>query len=60
MSINCVTKLVRRILWDLFATTVEKKPSTRRLVSLNEANDVARHLGEQETRSRYFSVNSRC
>lgn len=52
-------ELIRRVFWDFFSTTMEKNPSSRRLVSLNEANDVARRLGEQETRSRYFSVNSR-
>lgn len=59
LAINESVKLIRRMLWDLSSTTMEKNPSPRRLVSLNEANDVARRLGEQETRSRYFSVNSR-
>ena len=51
--------LAPRVLWDLSATTMENNPAPRRLVSLNEANDVARRLGEQETLSRYFSVNNR-
>lgn len=49
----------RQVMWDLCSTAMSRHPGARRLVSLNEANDVARRLGEQETRSRYFSVNSR-
>lgn len=49
----------KQAVWDLCSTAMAKHPGTRRLVSLNEANDVARRLGEQETRSRYFSVNTR-
>lgn len=50
--------LMKQIIWDLCSTAMRKHPSARRLVSLNEANDVARRLGEQqhEERSRYFSV----
>jgi hypothetical protein len=51
--------LARQVIWDICSTAMDKSPSNRRLVSLNEANDVARRLGEQETRSRYFSVESR-
>ena len=54
-----VPALVPRVLWDLSFTAMANKPAPRRLVSLNEANDVARRLGEQETSSRYFSVNNR-
>ncbi|KAG5981462.1 hypothetical protein E4U55_002909 [Claviceps digitariae] len=51
------TKL-KAVIWDLIATTMSKHPGKRRLVSLNEANDVARRLGEKHTSSRYFEVNS--
>lgn len=52
-------KISQQIIWDLCATAMEKNPGPRRLVSLNEANDVARRLGEQQVQSRYFSVNKR-
>lgn len=48
-----------RVIWDLCRTTMERHPSKRRLVSLNEANDVAKRLGEQYTGSRYFSMQPR-
>ena len=35
---------------------VAKNPGDRRLVSLGEANDVARRLGEKYNASRYFSI----
>ncbi|KAG6005267.1 hypothetical protein E4U21_000304 [Claviceps maximensis] len=47
------TKL-KAVIWDLLATAMRKHPGKRRLVSLNEANDVARRLGEKHTGSRYF------
>lgn len=47
------------VIWDLCRTTMGKTPGERRLVSLNEANDVARRLGESHQASRYFSVNGR-
>ncbi|KAK5990707.1 hypothetical protein PT974_08976 [Cladobotryum mycophilum] len=52
-------QLLKRIIWDFCQTAMEKHPSNRRLVSLNEANDVARRLGEQHTVSRYFSIQTR-
>ena len=45
--------------WKVFQETMEKYPSKRRLVSLNEANDVAKRLGEQYSSSRYFSIQAR-
>ena len=47
------------VIWDLCKTTIRKNPGKRRLVSLNEANDVARRLGESNQASRYFGVNGR-
>ncbi|KAF4455427.1 hypothetical protein F53441_2216 [Fusarium austroafricanum] len=47
------------VLWDLCHTTMKKHPGNRRLVSLNEANDVAKRLGEKYSASRYFSVQAR-
>lgn len=51
--------LDKHVIWDLCSSAMRKHAGKRRLVSLNEANDVARRLGESETTSRYFSVNSR-
>ncbi|KAH0595957.1 hypothetical protein MHUMG1_06507 [Metarhizium humberi] len=56
---NLSTSKLKQVEWDLMATTMEKHAGKRRLVSLNEANDVARRLGEKHTSSRYFSVESR-
>ncbi|OAA73258.1 ankyrin repeat protein [Cordyceps fumosorosea ARSEF 2679] len=47
------------VIWDLCSVAVRRHAGKRRLVSLNEANDVARRLGESDVTSRYFSVNSR-
>ncbi|KAK2683117.1 hypothetical protein RAB80_001063 [Fusarium oxysporum f. sp. vasinfectum] len=47
------------VLWDLCRTTMKQHPGKRRLVSLNEANDVAKRLGEKYSASRYFSVQAR-
>ncbi|KPM38970.1 hypothetical protein AK830_g7594 [Neonectria ditissima] len=47
------------VMWDLCLTATEKHPSKRRLVSLNEANDVAKRLGEKYSASRYFSIQAR-
>ncbi|KAF5656927.1 ankyrin repeat protein [Fusarium heterosporum] len=47
------------VMWDLCRTAMQKNPGTRRLVSLNEANDVAKRLGEKYSASRYYSVQSR-
>lgn len=52
-------KLAKQAIWDFCDSAMRKHPGVRRLVSLNEANDVARRLGEQDTRSRYFSVEAR-
>lgn len=51
--------LDRRVIWDFCSVAMRKHAGKRRLVSLNEANDVARRLGESEVSSRYFSVNNR-
>lgn len=51
--------LSKQAIWDFCDSAMRKHPGVRRLVSLNEANDVARRLGEQETNSRYFSVEAR-
>lgn len=47
------------VIWDICRTALLRAPADRRLVSLNEANDVARRLGESHSRSRYFSVETR-
>ncbi|PKK45660.1 hypothetical protein CI102_11639 [Trichoderma harzianum] len=47
------------VIWDLCKTCMDKNPGKRRLVSLNEANDVAKRLGEKHTASRYFSIQAR-
>ena len=51
--------LRKRVIWDLCHSAMRKHPGVRRLVSLNEANDVARRLGEQQASSRYFTVRAR-
>ncbi|KAG8421227.1 hypothetical protein J3458_003122 [Metarhizium acridum] len=56
---NLSTGKLKQVEWDLMASTMEKHAGKRRLVSLNEADDVARRLGEKHTGSRYFSVESR-
>ncbi|KAH6610532.1 ankyrin repeat [Trichoderma cornu-damae] len=48
-----------RVIWDLCKTATDKNPGSRRLVSLNEANDVAKRLGEKHDASRYFSIQAR-
>jgi len=45
--------------WDVCCWFMERYPDKRRLVSLHEANDVAKRLGEQYNNSRYFSVQVR-
>ncbi|OPB42070.1 hypothetical protein A0O28_0031870 [Trichoderma guizhouense] len=47
------------VIWDLCKTCMDKNLGKRRLVSLNEANDVAKRLGEKHTASRYFSIQAR-
>lgn len=48
-----------QVTWDICRTTLANLDGKRRLVSLNEANDVARRLGESHSQSRYFSVETR-
>ncbi|PWI66622.1 hypothetical protein PCL_04760 [Purpureocillium lilacinum] len=50
---------MKKVIWDFCATALSNNSGKRRLVSLNEANDVARRLGEKHTPSRYFSVENR-
>lgn len=51
---------LKQLIWDYCATAAEKHPDAkRRLVSLNEANDVAKRLGERFVDSRYFSSRAR-
>ncbi|KAG6190171.1 hypothetical protein E4U36_003450 [Claviceps purpurea] len=50
--------LLKGAIWDIIATAMSKYPGKRRLISLNEANDVARRLGEKHTGSRYFDDRS--
>jgi hypothetical protein len=45
--------------WKICKEMMEKYPNKRRLVSLHEANDVAKRLGEQYSSSRYFSIQAR-
>ncbi|KAF4971655.1 hypothetical protein FZEAL_9782 [Fusarium zealandicum] len=52
-------KAVKDVMWDLCRTAMDKHPEHRRLVSLNEANDVAKRLGEKYSASRYFSIQAR-
>ncbi|KJZ78330.1 hypothetical protein HIM_02368 [Hirsutella minnesotensis 3608] len=37
---------LKEVVWDYCSTTLARHPGKRRLVSLNEANDVSRRLGE--------------
>jgi ankyrin repeat protein len=52
-------KAKKQVMWDLCLTTMQRNPLNRRLVSLNEANDVAKRLGEKYSASRYFSIQAR-
>ncbi|KAI1269144.1 ankyrin repeat protein [Xylariaceae sp. FL1019] len=45
--------------WELVQEYLAKVPGERRLVSLNEANDVARRLGETYSWQRYFSYEKK-
>lgn len=49
----------KEIVWKICAEVRAGSPGKRRLVSLNEANDVARRLGEKYSPSRYFSIQAR-
>lgn len=51
--------VVSYLMWDVCYTSMVNHPDKRRLVSLNEANDVAKRLGETFTKSRYFSIEAR-
>ncbi|KAF4955378.1 hypothetical protein FSARC_11864 [Fusarium sarcochroum] len=52
-------RTIKGVMWDLCRTAMQKHPGHRRLVSLNEANDVAKRLGEKYSASRYFSIQAR-
>lgn len=56
---NIGENLRTRSTWDLCQSLLLHNEGKRRLVSLNEANDVAKRLGESHSSSRYFSVESR-
>ncbi|KAF6843514.1 ankyrin repeat protein [Colletotrichum musicola] len=45
--------------WEVVRDVMESFQEKRRLVSLNEANDVAKRLGEKYSGSRYFSIQGR-
>lgn len=45
--------------WAAIENALEAHPGQRRLVSLSEANDVARRLGEKYNSARYFSIQAR-
>lgn len=42
--------------WEICSAVAAKYPDKRRIVSLNEASDVAKRLGEAHTSSRYFTI----
>ncbi|KAK9418110.1 putative Ankyrin repeat-containing domain protein [Seiridium unicorne] len=44
--------------WEVAQEYLAKFPGKRRLISLNEANDVARRLGESYSWQRYYSKNT--
>jgi hypothetical protein len=46
-------------IWNFIHEFVQKHGDKRRLVSLNEANDVAKRLGEKYSAARYFSIQRR-
>jgi hypothetical protein len=45
--------------WQIMLEAMEKFPDKRRLVSLTEANDVAKRLSETYNASRYFTIQAR-
>lgn len=53
------TKATKEVMWALCLEAMQIHPINRRLVSLNEANDVAKRLGEKYSASRYFSIQAR-
>ncbi|KAH8893115.1 ankyrin [Thozetella sp. PMI_491] len=50
------TETQEMAVWRICREFMAKHPDRRRLVSLNEANDIAKRLGEKFYSSRYFSV----
>ncbi|KAH8176109.1 ankyrin repeats (3 copies) domain-containing protein [Sarocladium implicatum] len=59
LSKHLDTDMLPTVMLDLCTTAMEQHPAKRRLVSLNEANDVAKRLGEHFIAKRYFTVQSR-
>ncbi|TDZ65873.1 Uncharacterized protein CTRI78_v003421 [Colletotrichum trifolii] len=53
------TTSVTKQVWNVMHAFMERYPDKRRLVSLSEANDVAKRLGEKYNASRYFSIQAR-
>jgi transcription elongation factor Elf1 len=47
------------VIWQMCSSVSRRFPGKRRLVSLNEANDVASRLSNAYSASRYFSVQAR-
>ncbi|KAI1426426.1 ankyrin repeat protein [Xylaria sp. FL1777] len=52
-------KSLREATWDVIQDYLAKTEGKRRLVSLNEANDVAKRLGENYSWQRYYTKNAR-
>ncbi|OLN95948.1 hypothetical protein CCHL11_05046 [Colletotrichum chlorophyti] len=48
----------KQAVWEIARDVLERFPDKRRLVSLNEANDVAKRLGEKYNSARYFSTTN--
>ncbi|ORY62245.1 uncharacterized protein BCR38DRAFT_235854 [Pseudomassariella vexata] len=51
-------KEIQELVWEVAQEYLLKFPGKRRLVSLNEANDVARRLGESYAWQRYYSKSN--
>ncbi|KAI0970115.1 ankyrin repeat protein [Xylaria arbuscula] len=49
----------KNAIWEIVQGHLSKTEGKRRLVSLNEANDVARRLGESYSWQRYYTRNTR-
>ncbi|WQF84947.1 Putative ankyrin repeat-containing domain superfamily [Colletotrichum destructivum] len=59
-NLKCSVRLSnKQKVWEGMRGILEQHPDKRRLVSLNEANDVAKRLGEKYNASRYFSITVR-
>jgi len=55
-SAACTTPRTRReAIWDTVREYLDRHPGKRRLVSLHEANDVAKRIGEQYQGQRYLT-----